>query len=228
MIKKLEWDSDFFDQNIYELNIDDINNIDTIPPNSFLQIKISECDLESKIILELNKFTLIDSQKEYILKNLELVDAIDENQLTIEYNSNKNQDLMVGAIFVENSRFNIYAEKQRVIEFYNEWVEKSKIGKFDDKYLNYIFKGKNIGFSTLRYLDDSTVRIGLFGVFPDFQGKGYGKIMLLKLISEMKNNSVTKILIATQGKNIIAQKLYESVGFELNVIENIYYKKIGD
>ncbi len=54
-----------------------------------------------------------------------------------------------------------------------------------------------------------------FMIDHKYQGKGYGKLALIKIIEEMKKNEECKdIYISFDPKNNIARSLYESLGFK--------------
>ena len=71
------------------------------------------------------------------------------------------------------------------------------------------------GFITLR-LEKDCFEIDLFGVHPDYQGKGISK-KLLKMGSEyiLENYSELPLKVKTQGENIPAMNSYISNGFKI-------------
>ena len=63
---------------------------------------------------------------------------------------------------------------------------------------------------------DSVNRVGLFepvGVHSDFQGQGFGKLVVKEGIMRMRSLGMEQAIVTTSEDNIPARKLYESVGF---------------
>lgn len=91
-------------------------------------------------------------------------------------------------------------------------------GKFEEEiYPLGIYYGEvMVGF--LMYdLDLDTKRMEMSRLMIDqkYQGKGYGKMAILKLLDLMKEKyGNIKLYTSIEPKNIIAQKLYESLGFK--------------
>ncbi|WNC73409.1 ribosomal protein S18-alanine N-acetyltransferase [Thalassotalea psychrophila] len=50
-------------------------------------------------------------------------------------------------------------------------------------------------------------------VHPDFQGKGYGQLLLTDFLGKAKENQVVKCHLEVRSKNIAAQMLYMKNGF---------------
>lgn len=228
MLKKLEWDSNFFGQQIYECDLVSIAETAQLPQGAFVQIKVNSEDTYAQALVESQQFNLLDYHLEYALELLVASTSDDDQQLVIAQDIKTSKSEQAGALFVENSRFHIYTDNQKIVEFYNEWLQKSKFGNFDDELLIYCDRGEEVGFSTTRYGTAHEARIGLFGILPDFQGQGYGKRILSKLFAQFQKKGVSQVLIATQGKNKNAQKLYEATGFKMVSKQAIYCKKIGE
>lgn len=73
-----------------------------------------------------------------------------------------------------------------------------------------------VGFAMYGYsYDDNFFEICRLMIDYKFQGRGYGKISLIKIIEEIKKiESCKEIYICFDPENIVAQKLYEKVGFQ--------------
>lgn len=225
MIKKIEWDSNFFEKNIYSCDFEDLEKIPKVSNESFFQLKIEEDERKEKEILKKN-FVKIDNHIEY---EMDIFQYLQNENLNIYLKKvNNMDDYALGEaseIFVGNSRFNFYADRLRVRKFYKKWISQSIVGQFDDECVAFILHDQCIGFTTIKYINSDTIRVGLFGVLSEFQGRGFGKQMLNNLILSLKKKSIKKILIATQGKNVNAQNLYESIGFKRIKTESLYYQK---
>lgn len=73
---------------------------------------------------------------------------------------------------------------------------------------------KIVGMGALRKVDDATAEIKRMRVEPSFQGKGYGGLMLDKLIEKAKEIGYKKLILDTSIKQTVAQQLYLSRGFK--------------
>jgi ribosomal protein S18 acetylase RimI-like enzyme len=70
------------------------------------------------------------------------------------------------------------------------------------------------------------MRIHMFGVAPEFQGKGYGKILLRAAIDRMQQEGAKSVELTVDEKNATALALYDSFGFSLKNRSLWYEKKI--
>ena len=74
--------------------------------------------------------------------------------------------------------------------------------------------GNIIGMGALRKLSPDVGEIKRMYVKPDYQGKGYGKLLLSKLLKKGKEFGYSSLRLDTGPFMKAAQKLYFSVGFE--------------
>lgn len=66
-------------------------------------------------------------------------------------------------------------------------------------------------------------QIGLLGVLPKFQGKGWGKELLFTALRWFKQQSCTRVLVTTQATNRLALRLYLSAGFRFYRRDECYH-----
>jgi len=127
---------------------------------------------------------------------------IDENNLVkcTLLTTNKDGKHYVFEEFVASNAFSIAQSKVQ-----KGWIVKAI---YDDDLM--------IGFTMYGYCYEySFYEICRFMVDYKYQGKGYGKLALGKIIEEMKKLENCKdIYISFDPKNNIARKLYESFGFK--------------
>jgi len=112
----------------------------------------------------------------------------------------------------------------KINSFYSEWIKKAVNGNFDHECFCYFEDGKPLGFCTIRYSQNNSANIGLFGVGRNYVGMGIGKTLLRYVLSELKFNGLTHVNVVTQGRNYSAQNLYQSVGFRTLSTELWYHK----
>lgn len=127
---------------------------------------------------------------------------IDENNLEecTLLTTNKDGKHYVFEEFVASNTFSIAQSKVQ-----KGWIVKAI---YDDDLM--------IGFSMYGYCYEyDFYEICRFMIDYKYQGKGYGRRSLIKIIEEMKKNEECKdIYISFAPKNNIARSLYESLGFK--------------
>lgn len=232
-LSKLSWDSNFWEVDVYELNYNHQINIETYDIKLinnekpyFIQTLISEEEIdyidrlnnlgfrfiESKVVLEKNisnKNVVFDKN---LVKNVKLEDVIIYKGKFYE---------MYGAV----SRFN-FLDKDKLNDFYYKWVINSINGELDDNCIGYYIEGALAGFITYK-IENSYLKIGLVGVFPDFQGMQISSILLQYISYLGVIKGCNKVIVATQGRNIKAINVYIKNGFYINNIKHWYYLKEG-
>ncbi|MGH4123790.1 MAG: GNAT family N-acetyltransferase [Clostridium sp.] len=91
-------------------------------------------------------------------------------------------------------------------------------GKFEEEiYPLCIYDGEVMAGFIMYDLDPDTKRMEMSRLMIDqkYQGKGYGKMAVLKLLDLIKEKyGNIKFYTSIEPKNIVAQKLYESLGFK--------------
>jgi dTDP-4-amino-4,6-dideoxy-D-galactose acyltransferase len=66
--------------------------------------------------------------------------------------------------------------------------------------------------------------IGLAAVDPRFHGQGIGRAMIEAALRWFADQEITDISVVTQGRNVAAQRFYQSAGFLTRSIECWYHK----
>ncbi|MFN0109501.1 MAG: GNAT family N-acetyltransferase [Blastocatellia bacterium] len=128
-----------------------------------------------------------------------------------------------------NTRFsfdNRFAPKEahkRVTDLYKIWVAGSC--QSDDHTVFVAESGKTIaGFITCQFDDARTGRIGLLALAADAQGKGYGQSLIQTAQQHFFLAGANEARVVTQGRNIAAQRLYQSSGFRTCAVALWYHK----
>lgn len=73
-------------------------------------------------------------------------------------------------------------------------------------------------------IDDAD--IGSIAVLKEYQGKGYGKEMLIDLLNRCKEKGIKNIHLEVNVKNTKAKNLYNKLGFKQTRIRKGYYKGV--
>jgi len=217
MIKKLDWDTNFFG---YAVG----------------QTKINWDDEKSKNALfkEANKFKLVylvsDKEMNPAVKGSELVDiktklrkevSIDEDCSTLhltEYDGGDHGQLKKLAL-----QSGIYSRFKKDPNFtnnefeklYMKWIVDSIKKTVADNVIVYKENENDYrAFVTLKYKEDHA-EIGLIAVDEQSRGKGVGFALLSYVNNLTKDMGLNKIEVTTQFENLPAMNLYQKAGYKI-------------
>ncbi|RTL06867.1 GNAT family N-acetyltransferase [Candidatus Dependentiae bacterium] len=70
------------------------------------------------------------------------------------------------------------------------------------------------GFTAFYMHDNKTGMILFLATRPEFRGKGYGKMLIMSAIEELKKMGAKKVNLVTRTTNLPAQHVYVSLGFD--------------
>lgn len=223
-VKRLDWDSDFFNLEVGELIIDssvyfELGNFDLIyvKSNEKREIELNDFEKshsENKVVYckKLVDFNPINNQ---VLELSEANYSLDElNQLAFE--SGKHSRFKLDGR-IDNSKFE---------ELYELWVKNSINKSFADEVLVYLHETIITGFVSYKVVGDYAI-IGLIAVSEEFQGKGIGKQLLFKVENELIAKGIKELRIPTQEENHQACGFYEKLGYKKFETINIshYWRK---
>jgi dTDP-4-amino-4,6-dideoxy-D-galactose acyltransferase len=107
-------------------------------------------------------------------------------------------------------------------KLYLAWIEKSVNKELSNEVLIYTEETEILGFITVA-IKDKKGSIGLIAVDENQRGKAIGKKLINDALSYFKSQNVTTVEVVTQKANTIACKFYESLGFKIKSIVNIYH-----
>jgi dTDP-4-amino-4,6-dideoxy-D-galactose acyltransferase len=112
--------------------------------------------------------------------------------------------------------------RERVTDLYRQWIVNSCRG-FADMVLVAEHDGQPAGFITCTSESEGGGRIGLVGVKSDLQGKGIGRALVEAATEYAVTQRWTRLNVATQARNISAQRLYQSQGFTTSSMSLWYH-----
>ncbi len=119
--------------------------------------------------------------------------------------------------------FDEHYSPERAAALYARWV----VRDFEDSSTRVIVSERNGslgGFITCSRTDALTGKIGLVGVHEAMRGQGIGRNLVRAAQSWCVQKSFSSVEVVTQGRNIAAQRLYQSCGFLLSSIYLWYHK----
>lgn len=112
----------------------------------------------------------------------------------------------------------------RVSDLYSTWVRRSVAG-YADAVLATGPAGQPSGLVTCHLpIGDEPGRIGLLGVESHQQGKGVGRALVLGALGWFRQCGVARVEVATQARNVDAQRLYQRCGFLTAQASTWYHK----
>ncbi|WP_238882653.1 GNAT family N-acetyltransferase [Clostridium sp. YIM B02551] len=158
----------------------------------------------------------ISDESIVLLKKLGKVDFIKAEDVEFKVVQN-NADIKKRAE-IQNSIFkDVNRADLKVADIVNDMKQSYYI---DDLSILIMHKGVSIGYGQVIYLNKQYLVVN-FGIIDGYRKKGYGRILLNRIIATCTEKNIKDLYIRVSEKNIPAVNLYNSVGF------NYYNKVIG-
>lgn len=231
--KILNWDSQFFGYKIAaiqanNLKLEDLKKIITKLKNQ--NVKLSYCfadpaDELSNFSFESVSGLLVD-KKVTFFKEISENDSITGSQFIKSYNRDYVSDKLKSLALQSGiySRFNVDQNfKNREFEkLYIAWISKSVQKEIAKEVLVYYENDDEKGLITLG-LKDNSGSIGLLAVDEKERGKSIGKKLVQSALIYFKKKKANIVEVVTQIENKSACGFYESLGFEVKSLVNIYH-----
>jgi GNAT superfamily N-acetyltransferase len=110
-------------------------------------------------------------------------------------------------------------------ELYETWIALESQGRAQKVLVAISEKGAPIGYISCHV--DSAKRVGrieLVGVAAESRGKGVGKSLVLAALDWLSQQGLVRSTVVTQGRNIMAQRLYQRCGFVTENLQLWYHK----
>lgn len=227
MIKKLEWDSTFFNLNVGKVDFKECK--ESLNDESYdLLYVVSSADFDLKLKGFENSFS---EQKVNFYKEFKETQQLSENVFSYRETEYDIQDIYELAFesgknsrFLLDKKFN--AEKFK--ELYKLWIDNSISGNLADDVLFYKYQGKIVGLLTYK-TTKKNASVGLIAVSEKHQGKGIGGIMLRHLETVLNIKGIQNLTIPTQAQNQQACYFYNKIGYSISEKTYIkHYWKIND
>ena len=169
---------------------------------------------------------LLVDKKVTFFKEISETDNITGSQFIKSYNRDYVSDKLKSIALQSGiySRFNVDPNfKNREFEkLYTEWISKSVQKEIANEVLVYYENGDEKGLITLG-LKDNYGSIGLLAVDEKERGKSIGKKLVQSALIYFKNKKTNIVEVVTQIENKGACGFYESLGFEVKSLVNIYH-----
>ena len=134
--------------------------------------------------------------------------AVDDDRSDLEMIAN---DSYGSSRFFFDNNF----QREDCRRLYRVWIRKSMKGRYGYRDRVFVAEtgGRAVGFISCDMRPPSTGIIVLVGVRRDMRGKAVGSMLLSHVLRWMADQGLRRVEVITQGRNIGAQALYQSVGF---------------
>ena len=227
MIKKLEWDTEFFKKKIGTLIFDEVPEGGlgkVLEEAKSCNYKYIVCQLKSPQLstinlLEGHKFYLSDVGVTWEMRVEEYLSKVEKRGLdsNIEVSEAVVKDIpglqeMIKPMF-PNSRFysDPFFSPEEADNLHVVWIENSVLGKAADLVLHVPDKG----FVTCKKREDEAGEVILIGIKNGFRGENLGRALMNSSVEWFSKNGIKSIKIKTQLKNIAAMNFYRKLGFSI-------------
>ena len=236
LISIMEWDTDYWGFPVAFLSSRHLSENILYRVNVFIKndnIRLVEylcnChDKKSVLLAEKNGYNFKDIRLTYekILKgtiDIELNGMIEFGVAEEQHISalrDISRDIYLDSRYYYDNNF----DKEKVCEFYMDWVEKAVKKEFDDECFSFFINKIPIAYCSVKYERSTEAHIGLVGVSNDHVGNGLGVKLLEMVFNALLVKGIKRVLVVTQGRNYPAQRLYQKVGF-LTVSTELWYHK---
>jgi ribosomal protein S18 acetylase RimI-like enzyme len=213
MLKKLEWDSAFFNLNVGELTLDSFSTPIDLSGFDLLYVLSKEaitCNIPSFIKFFSEEKVKYSKELQQLEAPSSAICSIFDCSYTIEdlyklaYESGKQSRFLLDTKFTE-AKFK---------ELYRLWIDNSLNKQFADDILVYRENNLILGMVTYKASEENAT-VGLIAVSPNVQGKGIGRKLLCTLESVLVEKKCKKLIIPTQTSNIQACNFYTKQGYKI-------------
>lgn len=230
MIEHLPWDSNFLCLEVGGFSASKIETIEKsleIAKSKHYKLiylfATADCFLADDFLQKYNG-KLVDRK---VLYSMELADqTIEHYEQTISYTKTEVTDDLLKLTYECGtfSRFRLDTNfaPEVFTRMYQQWIENSVKGLIADRV--YVVKRENetVALVTLKAKNE-TLQIGLLATAVDAQGKGYGKQLINRTKQTAIDLGLKNIEVPTQYVNKQACRFYETCGFKVKCITNIYH-----
>ena len=218
MIKKLDWDSEFFGRAICRYDLND--------PDAF-DFNMTESPFDSVYvfsdapILKLETADGVFSDIKLTYKKPADIRKPDESLFLRPV-----QTLGLKSLFLQSGAFSRFkldpVFKPRFEELYSRWMQAALDGAFDDLIVSTGSPEKPTSCLTLKK-EMNALRIGIIAVDESARGKGIGTGLIDYASSKAHEFGYDSLIVSAQERNKQAMRFYEKQGFTIWKKEYIYH-----
>ena len=116
--------------------------------------------------------------------------------------------------------------------FVDPWPMKEYAYEIEHNKYAYLYKlvdnNEIIGYFDVWLIDDAYGTIASIGIKKEYQGKGYSKLLMDKILELANKLNIDQIDLEVRTSNIKAISLYQKFGFEMVSVRSKYYSNGED
>tara|TARA_Y100000590_G_scaffold344798_1_gene394302 strand:- start:2607 stop:4271 length:1665 start_codon:yes stop_codon:yes gene_type:complete len=228
-IDYLEWDTTFFEIKIYSLNTKSYRpsvkkKLDAIIKRDEIDLIYFLCPSKDKESIKYaldDGFIKVDKRVTYQVERSSFLKIPAENNVIVKRSLIEHSDEISSIAantewttrYVNDEKF----PKEKIKDFYREWIMKSIIGDLDDMVFHLEYDENILGFISIRKNGINSGSIGLVAISDEAQGKGYGQALASHAVEHLIYNlDCASVDVVTQDYNVGACKTYERIGFKVS------------
>jgi dTDP-4-amino-4,6-dideoxy-D-galactose acyltransferase len=226
-LRRLDWDSEFFGLGVGsvhgELSVEDLEGLREFAQDRGLSCVYWFADVDEAPSARLAQeagFRYVDTRLTFERKLDETFEtsAVTATQADIEAMT------LLARTSHSNTRFFFDGnfDTTRCEDLYQLWLERSFERVIADTVLVVHADGKAAGYVTVKVSGD-VGQIGLIAVADFAQGRGLGKELVNGAMQFVVDAGASTMRVATQSRNLGAQRLYVSCGFKPAQVTDIYH-----
>jgi len=127
------------------------------------------------------------------------------------------------AFHLSRFRADDHFDQEKADEMYEIWIENDLRMKGHDVWVIDV-EGHLASFTSVIVNDEGKAQLGLAGTVDAWRGKGLSLELQHFINEELRNRDIEEVEIATQGRNIPAQNLFQRSGYYVRSIDLWYHK----
>lgn len=233
----LSWDSDFFGQRIARVTVGRLNEVTLRQIQDWCDSHRIDCayflaestDPDTVSLVERARFHFVDIRVTLDMSLGQLSPA-DPVQSCIR--PSKEEDLpalrAIAKVSHRDSRF--YYDKnfsESLCDLlYETWIQNSLCGAADVVLVAERYR-EPVGYISCHTPSAGTPSIGLFAVADTAQGHGLGTQLVREALRWFARHNASRVTVATQGRNVRSQRLYQRCGFATRSVQLWYHYWTG-
>lgn len=214
MIKKLEWDSHFFNLNVGELDFENYNDSLDYADYNLLYV-YSSSDFNLKLKEFENSFS---EQKLKFSKELKEVMSVSDKFFS--YKETAYDIQQVYELAYESGKYSRFLldknfNSNKFQELYRMWIDNTISKNFAEDIFLYKEKEATVGLLSYK-INENNGFVGLIAISSKHQGKGIRSLLLKHLETVLYKKGIYKLVIPTHAQNQQACYFYTKQGYSIS------------
>ncbi len=171
-----------------------------------------------RVVYDLNRLEIPPQYKR-------INDAVDYAIMNEEDVEEMFEQIQKGMFFTDRVALDPFFSVAHASNRYCGWLQ-DEIKK-GTKLYKYIYKGKSIGFFSLKQINEKTYYPFLAGIYPEYKNSPLGSVYLFKPLVEAKKQGGRFVSTYISTNNSQAVRMHADYGFLFKETQNVYVKHGG-